>query len=394
MEEGNGPELPLTATRESQFVTELTENDVLLGRGQPILNYSGNVRFRQLIQSHKEAYTSTGKHSAKHEIASKILGTIEERGGRFLRKIEDQTERDDLHIPEDVMHAWRVVDDAVKMQKVKQALREQLSKPNDPKQANPRHRKKARLSVDSEPETGRSDHGSAAAAGGTVMQNLAPQPPTTQPIIPAGADPIPLLRLSQQPTDLLPNQLLRSSTLLDRNSMLANLKQQQHLNPQVLLLLQQQQQQQQQRRQQEAMAVWQQQQQQQQRQFQPSSMLLESDQRQQIPFGNPMATALMPPNISRWTPNASLTAAAAAGLDHPGQPNSLQNAVQHYLVSQQQQLYQPQALIAPLEPAALQADDTVGETSDEAEKPKYKREESVSSDSSSTEQLRGQADPG
>ena len=60
---------------EAEYVMDLNDNDVLLGRGQPILNYAGNTRFRKLVMDHKDAYTSTGKHAVKDEIAHRILGT-------------------------------------------------------------------------------------------------------------------------------------------------------------------------------------------------------------------------------------------------------------------------------------------------------------------------------
>lgn len=78
---------------------------------------------------------------------------------------------------------------------------------------------------------------------------------------------------------------------------------------------------------------------------------------------------------------------------HSASPGSLHDAVQHYLASQQQQQlnllqqplqgYQPQALIAPLEPATF---DNGNDTSSSEDKPipglKYKREESSSDGSS------------
>lgn len=114
-----------------EYVTELNGNDVLLGRGAPILNSKGNVRFRKLVQEHKAVYTSTGRHAVKDEIARRIIHTITAMGGRFLRRIETQTERNSLQVPENVVNAWVTVDQSVKLSKVKQALREQVSKPGE-----------------------------------------------------------------------------------------------------------------------------------------------------------------------------------------------------------------------------------------------------------------------
>lgn len=127
-------------TRELDYIVDLNDNDVLLGRGQPILNYSGNVQFRKLIQERKEQYTSTGKHAVKDEIAREILDTIEARGGRFVRKV-DEAERDVLQLPDHVLHAWRIVDEQTRLSKVKQALREQVGK--DGNNTSPGHKNKA-----------------------------------------------------------------------------------------------------------------------------------------------------------------------------------------------------------------------------------------------------------
>lgn len=109
---------------DKRYVTALKDDDVLLGRGQPILNYPGNLRFRKIIKEHKEEYSATGKHATKDDIARSVLSKIKETGARFLRKIEEN-ERDALKIPEEVFHAWLIVDEVASLQKVKQALREQ-----------------------------------------------------------------------------------------------------------------------------------------------------------------------------------------------------------------------------------------------------------------------------
>lgn len=111
----------------SAYVTDLNANDVLLGRGQPILNYPGNLSFRKLIVANKVAYSATGKHAVKDEIARLILRQIAAAGGRFLRKIEEESEKQLLGIPASEQHAWLIVDEVTRLQKVKQALREQLS---------------------------------------------------------------------------------------------------------------------------------------------------------------------------------------------------------------------------------------------------------------------------
>jgi hypothetical protein len=113
------------------YVTVLNENDVLLGRGQPILNYPGNLGFRKLIVANKAAYTASGKHAVKDEIARRILRQIAAAGGRFLRKTEDDSEEQQQPgISPSVQQVWVIVDEETRLQKVKQALREQVCKPD------------------------------------------------------------------------------------------------------------------------------------------------------------------------------------------------------------------------------------------------------------------------
>jgi len=97
-----------------------------LGRGAPIVNNPGNLRFRKLILADKERYISTSRHVVKEEIARKILNAVEERGGRFLRKLETEAERRRYNVPEG-QNAWVEANDAISVQKVKQALREHKS---------------------------------------------------------------------------------------------------------------------------------------------------------------------------------------------------------------------------------------------------------------------------
>ena len=69
------------------FVTCVTENDVLLGRGTPCAENEGNVRFRRLVKERKMEYIAAEKRMRKDAIAREILETIVARGGKFLRKL-------------------------------------------------------------------------------------------------------------------------------------------------------------------------------------------------------------------------------------------------------------------------------------------------------------------
>lgn len=106
-----------------RFVTELHHNDILMGRGAPIINYEGNVRFRELVRTRKAEYVHTTRHQVKDEIARGILQEIKHRGGHFLRRIDSETEMRQLGISEGTK-AWVIVDNDVAIEKVKQALRD------------------------------------------------------------------------------------------------------------------------------------------------------------------------------------------------------------------------------------------------------------------------------
>jgi hypothetical protein len=105
------------------FVTKLSPNDVLFGRGAPAIENEGNVRFRKLVQSRKTEYVSTGKRQMKDWIARQVMQAVAQRKGRFLRKIESLVEAEQMGVPDGVT-AWAFVDDETVLQKVKQALRD------------------------------------------------------------------------------------------------------------------------------------------------------------------------------------------------------------------------------------------------------------------------------
>jgi hypothetical protein len=110
--------------RVSNVITKLTQNDILLGRGAPIINYEGNVRFRALVSTRKTEYNSTGRHQIKDEIAREIVMEVKRRNGRFLRKLEsNDSDVRQAGIPE-AQPAWAIADEDVILKKVKQALRD------------------------------------------------------------------------------------------------------------------------------------------------------------------------------------------------------------------------------------------------------------------------------
>ena len=109
-------------SRNANVITKLTQNDILFGRGAPIINYEGNVRFRALVSTRRKEYNGTGRHQIKDEIARQIVLEIQRRNGRFLRKVES----DDTHqigVPE-TETGWTLAEEDMILEKVKQALRD------------------------------------------------------------------------------------------------------------------------------------------------------------------------------------------------------------------------------------------------------------------------------
>jgi len=110
-------------------VTEFRQNDVMLGRGSGPNEHIGNIRFRQLVADRKEEYLHTRNRQKKAKIAREIVKIVTRCKGRFLRKIEfDSVTRHHFKIPKSVKSAWVIVDDATKIEKAKQALRQSKKK--------------------------------------------------------------------------------------------------------------------------------------------------------------------------------------------------------------------------------------------------------------------------
>ena len=113
----------MASTSPAQVVTELKEDDVLFGRGAPIVNTSGNIRFRDLVNAQKAAYSTTKCRQTKDSIARNIIATVEQRGGRFLKEIKTSDAARKHAVPIGVK-AWITAGYDEIVEKVKQTLRE------------------------------------------------------------------------------------------------------------------------------------------------------------------------------------------------------------------------------------------------------------------------------
>lgn len=69
---------------QTEGITTLNENDVLLGRGRGPSTFIGNKKFSDLVMEYKSRYKATNKFNEKMVIAHTIYEEILDRGGRFL----------------------------------------------------------------------------------------------------------------------------------------------------------------------------------------------------------------------------------------------------------------------------------------------------------------------
>jgi hypothetical protein len=82
-------------------------SDILLGRGKKVQNYSGNVNFRNMLETNRPIYDSLSKVE-KSFLIETILKNIKGTGGRFLSHGENgYHEVDDDIARKTISHAWR-----------------------------------------------------------------------------------------------------------------------------------------------------------------------------------------------------------------------------------------------------------------------------------------------
>eukprot|EP00977_Amphora_coffeiformis_P028916 scaffold37869_cov229-Amphora_coffeaeformis.AAC.3 len=63
-------------------------DDVLMGRGAPSTDFTGNLRFRELVKERRNDYVNAKRRKDKQGVAGEIIATVKNRGGRFLQRIE------------------------------------------------------------------------------------------------------------------------------------------------------------------------------------------------------------------------------------------------------------------------------------------------------------------
>ncbi|KAL3912165.1 MAG: hypothetical protein SGILL_006992 [Bacillariaceae sp.] len=81
--------------------------DVLLGRGKPIQEHFGNLRYHVLLDHYQQAYESAKKFE-KMQVAQKVVDLVHEYSGRFLKQEgAGWIEVEELVAREKVSHAFR-----------------------------------------------------------------------------------------------------------------------------------------------------------------------------------------------------------------------------------------------------------------------------------------------
>jgi hypothetical protein len=63
-----------------------SQQDVLLGRGRPIMNHKGNVIMRELVGSKLSRFNAATQKHVRTSIIEEVVREIQARGGRFLRE--------------------------------------------------------------------------------------------------------------------------------------------------------------------------------------------------------------------------------------------------------------------------------------------------------------------
>lgn len=71
-----------------RYIKEPRSQDVLCGRGRPIREHEGNIRYNKMIQDMRQEYEDA-PNGSKLEVVKKLIDTIRADQGRFLHKKGD-----------------------------------------------------------------------------------------------------------------------------------------------------------------------------------------------------------------------------------------------------------------------------------------------------------------
>lgn len=97
------------------LVFDISENDVLLGRGALTVNNEGNKRFRTIVEPWKAEYRG-GNRKRKNEIAQIVVEQVFEHNGRFLERVDGE-KLQNYGLPVQT-RAWKEADMNIAMEKV------------------------------------------------------------------------------------------------------------------------------------------------------------------------------------------------------------------------------------------------------------------------------------
>jgi hypothetical protein len=110
--------------------------DVLLGRGRPLQENPGNIRYRHIIEEHIETYNEASKLT-KTFMADDVIKTVQSRRGRFLKlTLNGWTEADDKEARGKVSHSFRSRRTAISKSSKKETSDEGVVKKSSGEQAN------------------------------------------------------------------------------------------------------------------------------------------------------------------------------------------------------------------------------------------------------------------
>ena len=169
---------------DDNVVTHVGPNDVLMGRGAPSTEYTGNMRFRQLVLERRDEYVRVDKRKDKHRIAREIIKTVRSRGGRFLQRVTDDTGDEALVRPREGV-AWRLLEDSPALfVKVKQLMRDVGPEARERRHKRRQQRREEEEAAKSAPFRDRTDIQSRVGDGPDVLEETnspAQSAPTVQP---------------------------------------------------------------------------------------------------------------------------------------------------------------------------------------------------------------------